>query len=130
MTWGAHPMTVNGVWEADAAGFAGSSKRKFSIAVLLQLKFPSCLSRAKVEVPGRFFSPSSRPGGCSWSCVLGAGTTSAGLQACTHADVLGKTIWDLMGLSTWLKVSNQALNWLDSSSKLVGNLHPVCLQYG
>lgn len=67
MIQGAHPMTANGVREADAVGFAGSSKRKFSIAALLQMKFPSGSSRAKVEVPSRFLSPSSCLGRCSWS---------------------------------------------------------------
>jgi len=129
MILGPHSMTMSQVWEADAVGFSGSSKRKFSIAMLLQQKFPSCTSRAEVEVPGKFFSPSSYPGACSWSCVLGTGT-STGLWAWIHPDVLGKRVWGLMRLSTRLKVSNHALNWLDSSSKLLGSLHPVCLQDG
>lgn len=120
---------MNGMWEADAVGFAGSSKWKFSIAVLLPQWFPSCTSRAEVKVSSTFSPPYSHPGGCSWGCVMGT-ETSAGLRACVRADVLGKRVWDLMGLSRWLKVPNQVLNWLDSSRKLVGILCPVCLQYG
>lgn len=71
--------------------FAGSGKRKFSIVVCLQQKFPSCTPRVKVEVPGRFFSPSSHPGGCSWSCVLDTGT-SLGLWGRVPADVLERGI--------------------------------------
>lgn len=60
---------------------------------------------------------------------MGTGT-SAGLRAFVRADVLRKKVWDLVRLSTWLKASNQALNWSESSSKLVGNLQPILLQYG
>lgn len=88
MIWGAQPLIVNGVWEAEVVWFAGSGKRKFSVVVRPQQKFPSCTPRAKVEVPGRFFSPSSRPGRCSWSCILDT-ETSVGLWVRVPADVLG-----------------------------------------
>lgn len=48
---------MNGMWEADAVGFVGSSKRKFSIAVLLPQPFPSCTSRAEWRCPAGFFLP-------------------------------------------------------------------------
>lgn len=121
---GTQTLTVNGVWEAEVVWFAGSGKRKFSIAVHLQQKFPSCTPRTKVEVPGRFFSSSSHPGGSSWSCILDTGT-SLGLWAHVPADVRGKGDWDVVRLSTWLKLFNQALNWFDGSSKLAGSLHPA-----
>lgn len=124
MIRGAQPLAVNGVWEAEGVGFAGLGERKFSIAARLQQKFLSRTPRAKVEAPGRFFSPSSHPGGCSWSHVLDTGT-SLGLWACVRADTLGKQDWDAMRLSTWLKLFNQALNWSDSSSQLAGSLLPA-----
>lgn len=82
MIWGAHPMAANAVWEVDAVGFAGSSKRKFSIAVLLEQKFPSCTSRAEAEVPGRFSLPPAIQeavlGAVSWAQgpALGCGLVS------------------------------------------------------
>lgn len=124
MIRGAQPLAVNGVWEAEGVGFAGFDERKFSIAARLQQKFLSRTPRAKVEAPGRFFSPSSHPGGCSWSRVLDTGT-SLGLRACVRVDTLGKQDLDVMRLSTRLKLFNQALNWFDSSSQLVGSLLPA-----
>lgn len=44
------------------------------MAVLPQVKFPSCMCRASVEVPRRICSPFDLLGQCSWSCILGTGT--------------------------------------------------------
>lgn len=70
---------MDGAGGAGAGGFAGCRVRKFPMAVLLQVKFPSCMCRARVEVPRRICSPFDLLGGCSWSCILGTGTgTGAG----------------------------------------------------
>lgn len=112
-------MIVNGVWEAEVVGFAGSIFHSCASAT----EVSSLRTQSQSEGFWQVFlslQPSRR-----LFLELCGHRTSLGLWACVHADVLGKGDWDVMRPSTWLKWFNQALNWFDGSSKLVGSLHPA-----